>query len=238
MIELNNTGERILLEKETPLMIARHFSAYKFCRDYVKDNNILDIGCGQGYGCNYLAGFARQVTGIDYNQEVIDYARDKYRNNNLTFEALNVKDFACLKKQFDIICSFQVIEHIADAARLLSDISSLLNYNGTFICSTPNRLDASPGSIKPLNKFHIKEYLLTEFRGLLKTSFKDVKIFGLKRGKRLNFYRRLKKIGAFNFLPSSINPVQRFYESIDSDDFIIVKDKLDTALDFIAVCKK
>lgn len=238
MIELNNTGERILLEKETPLMIARHFSAYKFCRDYVKDRDILDIGCGQGYGSNYLAGFARQVTGIDYNQEVIDYARDKYRNNNLTFEVLNVKDFACLKKQFDIICSFQVIEHIADAAKLLSDISSLLNYNGTFICSTPNRLDASPGSIKPLNKFHIKEYLLTEFREILKTSFKDVKIFGLKRGKRLNFYRRLKKSGVFNLLPTSINPVKRFYESIDSDDFIIVKDKLDTALDFIAVCKK
>lgn len=46
MIDISNTGERILLDKETPLMIARHFCAYRFARDYVGNKTGLDIGCG------------------------------------------------------------------------------------------------------------------------------------------------------------------------------------------------
>jgi hypothetical protein len=99
-------------------------------------------------------------------------------------------------------------------------------------------LDASPNSNTPLNKFHVEEYLWNEFKEFLETYFSQVKVFGLKRGRKLNFYRRLKKIGLFNFLPAPINPVHRFYNRIDCDDFILVKDKLDTALDFIAVCSK
>ena len=50
MKEIDNTGERILLEKETPLMISRHFCAYKFARDFVSGKEVLDIGCGEGRG--------------------------------------------------------------------------------------------------------------------------------------------------------------------------------------------
>jgi protein-L-isoaspartate O-methyltransferase len=73
---ISNTGERILLDKETPLMIARHFRAYKFAKDYVCNKTVLDIGCGEGYGTYYLGGFAKEVMGIDYDEAIIDYARD------------------------------------------------------------------------------------------------------------------------------------------------------------------
>lgn len=68
--------------------------------------------------------------------------------------------------------------------------------------------------------------------------FEQVDMFGLKRGKRLNFYKGIKKTGLFNFLPELKNPVKRFYERIDCNDFVMVKDKLSRALDFIAVCNK
>ncbi|MFH0913490.1 MAG: methyltransferase domain-containing protein, partial [Candidatus Omnitrophota bacterium] len=193
MKEIANSGERILLEKETPMMIARHFCAYRFAESHAINKSLLDIGCGEGYGSYFLSASAKRVVGIDYDKEIIDYAKNKYCKDNLTFCAINVKELSSLKDRFDLICAFQVIEHLRDTGSILGFIKELLCDNGLFICSTPNRLDASPNSATPLNKFHVKEYLSDEFKGLLEQHFSRVDIFGLKRGGELNFYRRLKK---------------------------------------------
>lgn len=238
MRDVPDTGERILLDAETPLMIARHFSAYKFAEDYVSGKNVLDIGCGEGYGTHYLSGFAESITGIDYDKTIVEYAKEKYRRNNLKFYTLDIKNIDSLDSRFEAVCSFQVIEHIQDAGLFLENIKRLLTDDGVFICSTPNRRDASLDSPTPLNKFHLKEYLLDEYRQLLENYFKSADIFGLRRGKKLNFYRRLKKIGVFNFLPQNLDPVKRFYRQINYADFYIASNNLGTALDFIAVCRK
>src|SRR3989338_7871513 len=195
-MQIANTGERILLEKETPIFIARHFCAYKFAKGYAQGMDVLDIACGEGYGSYFLADFALMVTGIDYDPEVIGYAKEKYKRDNLEFLTLDINALGSLKKY-----------------------------------------DASPNSDAPLNKFHLKEYTLLEFRELLEAGFKEVRIWGLKRTRRQRFYRRLKKIGLFNFLPHSLNPVERFFASAGCEDFAIIKDVLDSALDFIAVCR-
>ena len=228
MTDLKNTGERILPEIETPLMIARHFSAYQFAKDYCKDKIVLDIGCGEGYGSDYLSGFAKSVTAIDYDAAAIEYAKGKYRKGNLAFRRLDVKGLSSLSDKFDAICCFQVIEHIADTESFLKDIGHLLNDSGIFIISTCNKLDSSPGSDIPLNKFHVKEYFFRDFKELLDKYFASVQIAGLKRSGKLNFYRRLKKIGI----------LKRLYTHAGPGSFKIVSDNLENALDFIAVCRK
>lgn len=238
MIDISNTGERIFLEKETPLMIARHFCAYKFAKDFVLSKDVLDIGCGEGYGADFLAGSAKRVSGIDYDKTAIDYAKDKYYKDNLEFSVLDVKNLSYLTQKFDVICSFQNIEHILDTRKLLNNISNLLKDNGIFICSTCNKKDASPGRDTPFNKFHIKEYLADEFKELLVDHFHKVDISGLKRGFSLKFYRRLKKIGLFNFLPPNLDPVKKFYKRINCDNFYFTKKDIGNCLDFIAVCSK
>lgn len=237
-MEIVNTGERILLERETPLMIARHFCAYRFAKDYVSGASVLDIGCGEGYGAHYLSEFASEVEGIDYDSSAVNYAKEKYHKINLKFSCFNIKDLHKFGKKFGVVCCFQVIEHLQDADKLLEDIKVLLEEGGVFISSTPNRLDASPHSRVPLNKFHIKEYDFLEFKELLGRHFKEVEIFGLKRGRALNFYRRIKTIGFCNFFPDTINPVKRFYNQIKSGHFTVTKNKIATALDFIVICKK
>ena len=238
MLEIDNTGERILLDKETPLMIARHFCAYKFAKDYVSGKEVLDIGCGEGYGADFLCGFANRVLGIDYDNDVIAYAQSKYKKNNLEFKAMDIRDLAVLNKKFDVICSFQNIEHIRDTEKLLKDVSNLLNGHGVFICSTCNMKDASPGQNAPFNKFHVKEYLIHEFRSLLESKFSRVDLSGLKRGLAQKVCRRLKKIGLFNFLPEKLDPVKQFFSQANCSCFFWTKNNLDSCLDFIAVCSK
>ncbi len=228
MIELANTGERILLEKESALMIARHFCAYKFAKDFAFDKDVLDIGCGEGYGSHYLSDFSRILTGIDYDKDVIAYAQNKYKKENLKFLIKKAEDLAGLKKKFDLITCFQNIEHIYDAEGFLKGVRLALNDGGSFICSTCNRNDASPGSKEPFNKFHVREYLFLELKELLAKNFKSVEIFGLKRSIKLNFFIRLKKLGIF---------VKSYFDKIDCGDFIFVTHNLYEALDFIAVCR-
>jgi len=238
MTEIINTGERILLEKETPLMIARHFCAYKFAKAYSCGKDVLDIGCGEGYGANFLADFAKKVSGIDYDTDIINYAKNKYHKKNLEFSVMDIKDLGYLNQRFDVICSFQNIEHILDTHKLLKNILSLLKEEGIFICTTCNKKDASPGRDTPFNKFHVKEYLAHEFKELLEAHFHKVEVFGLERGFALKFYRRLKKIGLFNFLPPNLDPVKKFYEKINCDNFTWTKKDIGSCLDFIAVCHK
>ena len=238
MTEIINTGERILLDKETPLMIARHFCAYKFAKDFVSGKKVLDIGCGEGYGSAFLADSAKEVLGVDYDKAIIDYAVNKYHKDNLKFAVMDVENMNSLIQKFNIICSFQNIEHIRDTRKLLANIANLLKEDGVFICSTCNIKDSSPGSIVPFNKFHVKEYLASEFKELLEDHFKKVEIFGLRRGIALKFNRRLKKIGLFNFLPNKLDPVKRFFIKANCSYFSWVKENLDSCLDFIAVCKK
>lgn len=238
MKEIDNTGERILLEKETPLMIARHFCAYKYAKDYVSGKEVLDIGCGEGYGSNFLAGFSKSVLGIDYNAAIIDYAKNKYLRPGLGYAVLDIKNLSSLNRKFDVICSFQNIEHIRDTDKLLRDIAALLKDGGVFICSTCNIKDASPGSDVPFNKFHVKEYLISDFKELLESRFDKVEISGLRRTTALKFNRRLKKIGLFNFLPCGLDPVKRYFAKANCSYFFWTKKDLNKSLDFIAVCSK
>lgn len=238
MISIENTGERILLDKESALMIARHMRAYRFAKEYIYSRRILDIGCGEGYGTHYLAEFAKDIMGIDYDLAVIDYAKSKYQRINLKYAAIDIKDLNNINDKFDVICCFQVIEHILDPVGFLSNVNNLLEDGSIFLCSTPNKLDASPGSDIPLNQFHVREYLYKDFKELLSTVFKGVEIFGLQRSNELNFYRRIKKIGIFKYLPESIDPVRQFYKKIKSSHFNVSTAYIESALDFIAVCKK
>jgi 2-polyprenyl-3-methyl-5-hydroxy-6-metoxy-1,4-benzoquinol methylase len=238
MKEIDNTGERILLEKETPLMIARHFCAYKYAQDFVSGKEVLDIGCGEGYGSDFLAGYALSVLGIDYDAAVIDYAKDKYQKPGLSFSVLDIKNLAGLGRKFDVICSFQNIEHIRDTDKLLKDISGLLKDDGVFICSTCNIKDASPNSKVPFNKFHVKEYSYNEFKEMLEPVFNSVGISGLKRSLVLKIFIRLKKIGLFNFLPAGCDPVKRYFAQANCSYFLWKENNLDNCLDFIAVCSQ
>jgi 2-polyprenyl-3-methyl-5-hydroxy-6-metoxy-1,4-benzoquinol methylase len=237
MKEVINTGERILLDKETPLMIARHASAYAFAKEYCRDRSILDIGCGEGYGARFLAEVAKEVVGLDRDNDVIEFARHKYPHPRLSFEARDIRSLHSLGKVFERVTCFQVIEHLQDAAHFLSCVQKLLTREGLFICSTCNRRDASPKSVIPSNKFHVREYLHGEFRALLTAFFSSVEIYGVSRSKKQKFYRFLKKSGISRVLPSRLDPVKRFFLAATTDDFVIVRDRLDSALDFIAVCK-
>ncbi|MCW4015694.1 MAG: class I SAM-dependent methyltransferase, partial [Candidatus Bathyarchaeota archaeon] len=98
---------------------------------------------------------------------------------------------------FDLVVSFQVIEHIApkEVVTYLHEIKRVLRPDGTFTVTTPNKLLRLLPFQKPWSSGHKKEYDAKELETLLANVFGNVKIFGLFATKDayLTEYKRVKQ---------------------------------------------
>jgi SAM-dependent methyltransferase len=234
--------ETRIIPEETPAKFyAEHLKPYEFLRNVSLGKKILEVGCGDGYGSAYLAEVAEEVIGIDYEEKVILEAQNKYKKINLNFVAMDATKLRFKESSFDIVCSFQVIEHIPENKLLsyLSEIKRVLKDDGEFYLSTLNLEHTMklPLTYKK-NPAHCKEFTLPELKGLLLNVFPNIEIYGLFLTLKHRFYQRVKKIGVFNFLPERINPVNSFYAKITTQDFKISSRNLKRAIDFICICKK
>ncbi len=88
------------------------------------NNSVIDIGCGIGRWCKIASKYAKNVVGIDYDENLIRQAREQSKADNIEFIAGDVtKD---LKGDlFDLALLTHVIEHIDDADKMLSDLKNL-----------------------------------------------------------------------------------------------------------------
>ncbi len=176
----------------------RHLSAYAtLAEPYVRNKKVLEIGCGSGYGADYLAKSASSVTGVDISPGGIADCREKYSKENLDFMEADGLKLPFESGSFDVVVSFQVIEHIAprNVINYLSEIERVLNSEGVYLVATPNsRMRLLPFQ-KPSNPEHHKEYQDEELNKLLSSVFNEVKVSGLCVSDKLQTigYGRVKR---------------------------------------------
>ena len=105
---------------------------------FKNDIDILEIGCAEG---NYLDKIRKQyqlnVTGIEINSLAVKRAREK----GLTIYEERIENHSSKNKfKYDIICSFQVLEHISDVKSFIEACLTCLKTEGILIISVPNNL--------------------------------------------------------------------------------------------------
>jgi 2-polyprenyl-3-methyl-5-hydroxy-6-metoxy-1,4-benzoquinol methylase len=171
---LEYTGERMVPEaNHGQLIYTEHLARYMFAAQFAAGKTVLDFGSGEGYGVSILAHHgAASVSGIDISPVAVEHARKKYLLQSIDFVCADCLRAPFTDKYFDLITSFEVIEHLTDHAGYIGEVCRLLKEDGTLIISTPN-ITNSDGS----NCFHLKELGLNEFIFLLRTTFKNVKIY-------------------------------------------------------------
>lgn len=130
---LTFTGERVVPGKVSDYNFYEAFCRYEFVRPYVKDKIVLDAGCGQGYGSFYLSQTAKEVFGIDIAANAIHDARKNYKRSNLCFKIMDVAKMEFPDNFFDVICSFEVIEHLENYKVYLTEIGRVLKPSGFFL---------------------------------------------------------------------------------------------------------
>lgn len=172
------TGERVIPGQVEPDLFNEHFARYAFAARLARQKRVLDVACGSGYGAAELAAVARNVTAIDVSPEAIQYAAEHYPQANLDFRVASAHSLPFPDLTFDLVVSFELIEHLENYRELLSEVRRVLAPNGQFIVSTPNRLyyEETRGLAGP-NPFHVHEFDFTEFHEALKEFFPHVSFF-------------------------------------------------------------
>lgn len=179
IMNLEFTGERLVPDKVSPedQIFIEHISRYLFVQDYIKDKTVLDIGCGCGYGLHLLSGSIKEGVGIDIAKDAIDYCKNRYNDKNINYKIMDGRRPLFEPESFDVIISFEFIEHINEHAEFMNNVCRLLKRDGILIISTPNKPVYNFNKPEK-NVFHEKELNYDEFRKILESQFHTVKIVG------------------------------------------------------------
>lgn len=145
-----------------------HLERYEFVTKYVEEKSVLDIACGSGYGSYIIKhnGRADKVVGVDLDENAIRYGNYRYNNDDISRVVADATNFRGSDK-FDVIISFETIEHILDYEKLLWNFSENLKDDGVLLISTPI---SQQTTTQPKNPYHIIEWSFTDFQKLIRNS--------------------------------------------------------------------
>ncbi len=166
---LTFTGERFLPECAGE-MIYEHWHRYLIVRSYVVGKRVLDVASGEGYGSHLLSTSAASVVGADISVDAVAHANSRYTNKNLRYVAANCTQISEPDGSFDVIVSFETIEHMTEHEAFMREVDRLLAPGGVFIISSPNRPEYSEKTGYK-NEFHVKELDRAELKTLLDAHF-------------------------------------------------------------------
>ena len=205
------TGERVV-EGSTPTRVwLDHAARYEFASGYVKGRLVLDIACGTGYGSAILCrSGAKKVTGVDISGKTIDFARTRYKINNLEFKIADILHINVSENYFDVITCFETIEHVKNQEKAFAELHRVLKPKGLLVISSPNRKVTSPGKSitdNPNNPFHAKEYSTEEFISVLGNYFEILDVYA-RRGRYKFLFLPFFEIVMRKLLPTIYDPAR------------------------------
>ena len=250
------TGERLSgASDEFAVDLERHLAAYRFARARAAGRTVLDVGCGEGYGAALVAEVAARVVALD-RTEAVAIAAARHPAPRVAYRALDVDRLDEIDERFDLVLSFQVIEHLPDPVGFLGALGRRVADAGELLVTTPNRLMSVSE-----NPYHLREWTAAELLALARPVLPAARMLGVQisprvlaweraRGEQVRRLLRLDPLGLRRLLPGfvvrSVFPrlarlVRRRLRrdatgpAVGPDDFTVAGDDLDAALDLLLV---
>jgi SAM-dependent methyltransferase len=247
------TGERVSTQAAgfNPTF-QRHVAAYRLCAPLLGDGRVLDLGCGGGHSYHELA--PRVTVGVDVEPAVLT-------GQNRETHIADMRRLPFEPDSFGSVISVQAIEHVPDPELVLTEAVRVLEPAGRAVFVTPNRLTfGRPDEI--IDPYHYVEFDPAELRALCGDFFAAVEILAVHGSERYLTLvdaerRELGRVLALDplrlrrMIPRRAR--QRLYDwrlrrdrrtprpgapEIGPGDFRLSSERLDAALDLVAICDK
>ncbi len=238
------------------------FAYDHFAIPYLAGKSVLDVGCGHGYGTAEMAKHAAAITGVDYSAPTVEANNARYANAfaNLRFVQNKVPPLNFPDESFDVVTSFQFIEHLEERLAFIREAYRVLKTGGVLLLSTPN-----VKRTLARNPFHVHEYTFDEMKSEIGQVFTSFELFGLVCNEKVEAYyqknaewaNRILKWDIFglhkivpasllvkpynfitNLMRKDLSKMVSESPSITSNDFFLRTTDLDSTLDIFVVAKK
>jgi 2-polyprenyl-3-methyl-5-hydroxy-6-metoxy-1,4-benzoquinol methylase len=170
--------------------------------------NILEVGCGAGNNLEFLAEMGHTVYGVDASEKVIEYAKKKFRQKNLTGN-FSVNKFTKLPFEenfFDLILNRAAICHtdIISADIALKECNRVMKNTGIFYSTFFTSFNTFKANMIDFGYYNSFEDGFTDV-GALKfyNIFEIIKIFEKNNFNITNLYLTEKK--DMKNIPTKVN---------------------------------
>lgn len=165
--------ERFDPKREGGLIKCEHVARYLWAGKLVPGRNVLDAGCGVGYGSSILArAGAERVVGIDLDPEAVA-ATNALGERQVEAVRGDVRQLPFEDAEFDVVVCFETIEHIEEGDAALREFRRVLAPDGLLVVSSPNR-----GVYPPGNEHHVHEYKPAELVAAVEALFPAARRYG------------------------------------------------------------
>ncbi|HLG07569.1 MAG TPA: class I SAM-dependent methyltransferase [Gaiellaceae bacterium] len=202
---------------EESVIDAMHRFAYGVVEEYARPTDrLLEIGFGEGYGSEIVRSWVSEYVGVEVDAAAVAHAAERYRHPKSTFLLYDGATLAFDDSSFDLVISFQVIEHVLDPERFLREAHRVARGRGIVLIVTPNRNHRLDEGERPWNRYHVREFSPHELETMMRYAFDAVEVFGIhgsatmneierNRVARARRLARLDPLGLRYHLPESID---------------------------------
>lgn len=134
---------------------------------------MLDVACGVGYGIEILAAAgAAAVTGIDVDPAAVAESKARFGEHAKEILEGDLRQLPLEDDSFDLVVSFETIEHVDDPEKALAELRRVLRPDGVLIISSPN-----PDVYLGGNEHHVHEFRPEELAQAVGVHFDNVVVY-------------------------------------------------------------
>ena len=189
--EVTDGGERVTHLYPNDCYYA-HLSIYYFALQFCQGGLVLDAGSGAGYGSAYLADHgARFIWGCELSEKAVAFSQHHFQRSNLRYcvaDLQNITEFP--PRNFDLIYSSNVLEHVPDVLAFLRTAWQLLKQDGVMVVAVPPIVRDVDWTENIANIYHLNIWTPRQWFHVVSLFFEEIQPYWLgfnKPGFTLDF---------------------------------------------------